>query len=438
MKNLVYLCFMTCLMALTACSDSDKGSSEMLKLEPGEFTVDAEEHALTTVVSCEGSWQAKSSSDVWCKIQNAAGTGGESLKINVEANVSTQERTAVLTVTAGKKNLQLRLTQQGRTEGQSYEYKIPLVFQVLYTDENDPLQNVSAARLNHILEKVNENYRQNQTGLQFVLATTAPDGSILPEPGINRVKWTGSYPIDYNLFMTGNNSEYLYLTWDQNEYVNVLLYQMSKSSILGVSHFPYGRQSYPLDGLKSQSSYIAASQLLYPHCVSINSTYINNESVYFFDLSDIVVTLTHELGHYFGLFHVFSEPREGQPACADTDYCADTPTYIADEYHSWLLQYKFDHRNEEIPLEKLSERHACDGTVFISTNYMDYDYALYQDFTNDQRQRIDYVLHYSPLIPGPKVGDGIDTRVAPDNGGKLDLPVRFIVCSLPQSTADAN
>lgn len=44
----------------------------------------------------------------------------------------------------------------------------------------------------------------------------------------------------------------------------------------------------------------------YPHCVSINNDYIYDHDAYY-SSSDIVATLTHELGHYLGLRHAFSE-----------------------------------------------------------------------------------------------------------------------------------
>ena len=74
-------------------------------------------------------------------------------------------------------------------------------------------------------------------------------------------------------------------------------------------------------------SHLELENLSFPYCVSINSLFINEESTgNTYNTADITVTLAHELGHYLGLHHVFSE-TENKNSCEDTDYCADTPTY---------------------------------------------------------------------------------------------------------------
>ena len=110
----------------------------------------------------------------------------------------------------------------------------------------------------------------------------------------------------------------------------------------------------------------------------------------------MVNTLCHELGHYLGLLHAFSETQCG----ANDDYCADTPDYNRATYVEWLLEMIANPSN--LDLETLSQREACDGTSFVSHNFMDYNYGYGDEFTENQAERIRYVLSYSPLIPGPK------------------------------------
>lgn len=72
-------------------------------------------------------------------------------------------------------------------------------------------------------------------------------------------------------------------------------------------------------------------------------------------------TLTHELGHAFGLYHVFSQ------FCVDADFCNDTWSYA---------------RDTENPFERLqTSKKNCEGDYFESNNYMDYPYCEYNTFT---------------------------------------------------------
>lgn len=87
-----------------------------------------------------------------------------------------------------------------------------------------------------LLDKVNELYRNcgQDLNMEFVLATEDPDGNALAEPGVNRVKWTTS-TIDCQAFMDSyKNERYLGLIWDPDRYINILLYNFSDASILGI------------------------------------------------------------------------------------------------------------------------------------------------------------------------------------------------------------
>ena len=104
-------------------------------------------------------------------------------------------------------------------------------------------------------------------------------------------------------------------------------------------------------------------------------------------------TLAHELGHYLGLFHVFSGGDNGQT----TDYCEDTPDYDRPAYDTWLASVS------RLTFAQAAQRQDRNGTTFTSYNIMDYYYGYRDRITPDQRTRIRHVLDYSPLIPGPKI-----------------------------------
>ncbi|MGN6400242.1 MAG: M43 family zinc metalloprotease, partial [Flavisolibacter sp.] len=86
-------------------------------------------------------------------------------------------------------------------------------------------------------------------------------------------------------------------------------------------------------------------------------------------------TLTHELGHFFGLRHIW-----GDATCGD-DYCGDTPVHEAP--------------NSGAPVHPKSN--ACGTTDEMFENYMDYSNdAVLNTFTAGQVSRMQTVLANSP------------------------------------------
>lgn len=246
--------------------------------------------------------------------------------------------------------------------------------------------------------------------LEFVMATEKPDGTTLEEAGVERIEWD-EVPMSCEQFMDGKDKnqakKYAEMLWNPKVYINIFVYPFSENNILGIAHLPYCLSSYPLDGLNN-GNYFLSHEVEYPHCVSINSNYIyvngDNSSYY---TADVYNTLAHELGHYLGLHHAFSEDGDNTDLCKDTDYCTDTPTYNITKYTEWvngiddLNKYSFD---------ELCTRTNCEGDTFISHNIMDYAFCYSDQFTFQQRKRIRHVLSYSPLIPGVKEYTSADTR----------------------------
>lgn len=309
---------------------------------------------------------------------------------------------------------------------ETHHYRLPVIFHVLYKDKNDANQYVKAGRLPEMIEKVNELYRRAGTNsvdmnLEFVLATESPTGKALAEPGVERIHWSTS-TIDIEEFMYNNDRKYNHLIWEPNDYINVMVYTFTDKKILGVSHFPYTPATHPLDGTETVSSHITGKNLGYAYCLSINNTYIYEESpAGKLNQNDAAITLAHELGHYLGLYHAFSEAsQDGIERCEDTDYCDDTPTYDRTEYESWLNNLPAN----SYTLKDLCQRYDCvRNTSFTSHNLMDYSYSYLDRFTQDQKQRVRHILSYSPLIPGPKK-DQSSTRAVQE--GVLDLPIRVV------------
>ena len=318
---------------------------------------------------------------------------------------------------------------------ENYHYDLPVIFHVFYKNQNDPLQYVSPNRLSEILNVVNGMYKNTtqsvNMNLTFTLATTDPKGAQLVKPGVEYIEWLGEYPIDCEKFMsddlTAGGKGYVKYLWDPNKYINIMIYNFTKeaengATTLGISHLPFTTKGeYSLEGLSEiKQSYIQLSNLTFPYCTSINSSYIDSQSnEEFYTTTDITVTLAHELGHYLGLHHTFSEDTNGGflNGCEDTDYCEDTPSYNKIEYD--------DKWNDKVPENQkfyyLLKRTNCSNKEFISHNIMDYAISYSDQFTQDQRNRVRHVLMYSPLIPGPKKTETTTTRTVDE--GLLNLPI---------------
>ena len=209
--------------------------------------------------------------------------------------------------------------------------------------------------------------------IEFVLAKVDPNGN--PTNGIDRVNlcqaaWSTT-DIDNIVKPT--------TIWDPTQYMNMWSVNFSNSQLLGYAQFP---SSSTLSGLNA------------------NGGLANTDGVVagfrFFGSSDITTgafsppydkgrTMTHEVGHFLGLRHIWGD--NSLPACPDTntyldeDFCADTPAASS--------------ANSGCP----TGTNSCPsnpGNDMIE-NYMDYtNDACMNIFTNDQKTRITTVMNNSP------------------------------------------
>lgn len=425
------------LMGFSSCEDDSSEDTPSLEISQSTFDNISSNGATVEVnVTSNDSWTA-STDATWCSLSPQKGNGNQKLTIIVEGNIEHTTRTATVTVSSSKANSKtIRISQDGAsTSAGEYHYELPVIFHVLYKDKTDPLQYVSQSRLADILSIVNKLYKEKtksvDMNLTFMLAAINPDGESMNMPGVEYIQWPESYPIDCDKFMSDNSGKYVKYLWDPNKYINVMIYNFtsdnSGTTTLGISHLPFTTvgTNY-LAGLNEvKYSHLEVENLNFPYCASINSLYIDHQStVSSYNTRDITVTLAHELGHYLGLHHTFSETKEGDliNTCKDTDYCEDTPSYdkqAYDVYYNWAMSAESPLPEEQL-FPSLVKREDCSGTRFISRNIMDYAISYSDQFTQDQRDRIRHVLTYSPLIPGPKKGQ-TQTRTVAE--GALDLPI---------------
>lgn len=359
----------------------------------------------------------------WCIPDKYQGEGNDILTIKILANTKHANRQTNLIISAQGINQTIKISQQKgevNPDLDKIHYQLPVIFHVLYQNENDINQYIKEDHLKDVLVRANHFYQSEKCGidinLEFVLATKDKNGTTLPEPGVERVPFN-ELPIDCEKFMRDNTGKYTSLLWEPNEYINIMVYPFTDSQILGISTFPYSLKNFFLEGTQQVSaSWITLENLSFPYCISINSSYIYEQSTdERINQNDAAITLAHELGHYLGLRHVFSEGGTTS-MCTDTDYCKDTPSYNRSEYEQWLNN--LDKQNK-YQLKDLAKRYSCEKGEYEAHNIMDYAYCFYNEITLEQRKRIRHILNYSPLIPGPKESR-IDTRGVQ---GRLNLPI---------------
>ena len=398
-------------LSLVSCSNQEE--VEQVKSEKS-YTLDEGENQLVVEIPCRQAWTITGASE-WCVPSTTSGRGKTSISVTVESNGSEENRTCTLLAVSEDTRHTIKITQYG-----AGIITLPLVFHVLYTDPNDSLQYLDPRRLGVLLETANDCYAGAFGGenlrVKLALATETPAGEAMAVAGVEYVLRDNA-EMNCDEFMYDNSGKYVKLLWDPNRYINVMCYPFSSDLdnengvVLGISHFPYTTTEAYLPGLTTVPyEYLTLENLQYPYCVSLDSRYIYGEEMYY--------TLPHELGHYLGLYHVFSEDDD-EAVCIDSDYCNDTPSYNREDYLRYL-SWASKHLPYDAYLSEAQLREGCSGEQFRSVNAMDYNYGAQNQFTADQRTRVRHVLRHSPLLPTEHNGY-IQRSTLHD--GPLDLPI---------------
>jgi hypothetical protein len=292
---------------------------------------------------------------------------------------------------------------------QAADYRVPVVFHIIhFGEEFGTASNIPDQRILDQLEILNQDYgRSNSdtidtpeiflpvaanTGIEFVLAKRDPEG--LPTTGIIR--------------KTGARASYgreqfdeliLESFWNPEEYVNIYVTELSGNSI--------GWSSFPFSDLPGIEEITVNPQ---KDAVIIDHRFIGNNDNTGANFESLGRTLTHELGHYFGLRHVWGDLL----SCEGSDYCEDTPNQSV----TYLGQCPE------------SPGVTCD-TEDMYSNYMNYtNDACMNLFSSCQAARMRIVLENSPrrknLINSPALSEAI--QVTNDLGIRRILESNFTAC----------
>ena len=260
---------------------------------------------------------------------------------------------------------------------------LPIVFHVLHAGE--PVgtgNNVATALITAQLEQLNDDFRRkpgtagfntNPVGadleIEFCMATVDPDGNAMEVPGINRIN-----TVSIGLNAPGFSTNYLdnivkpNTIWNPNEYINVWVTPINLLffTVLGYAQFP---SASGLPGLETGTGgALSDGVVIAPR--TVGGVNLPNPIG---GATGRGRTLTHELGHFFGLRHIW-----GDGGCNVDDFCNDTPVSNAS--------------NNGCQIGSVS----CSSADMVE-NYMDYSDDLCMNiFTQDQKSRVDAVLLNSP------------------------------------------
>lgn len=380
MRRLAFLTFLV--IGFLSCA-KDQPAPQVVKTSEQKLHFSGNEGAWQLTINSNTIWQVSGTTD-WCQVDKADGAKTDKVVIYVTANTTNQPRSTSLLIQGDRSQAEVYIQQD--TISGSHHYELPVIFHVLYSEVSDTTQNIKSEVITDLIRMCNEFYQKSTNSIdmnmELVAATEDPEGNPLPVPGIERILRSRSAIQSCNAFMSEDNTTDVSMVWDPNQYINVFIYKFTESNTLGISHLPYTPRENSLEGLHASNQYFTQMPK-YVHCISINNTYIYEETAY--------KTLAHELGHYLGLFHVFSKTD-----CSETDYCDDTESYNRQEYEIWLEAH------QDATLQEKYQRNNCEGGTFTSDNIMDYDVSYMDRFTADQFRRVRHVLENSPWIPGPK------------------------------------
>ncbi|MCS6820713.1 MAG: IPT/TIG domain-containing protein [Microscillaceae bacterium] len=231
--------------------------------------------------------------------------------------------------------------------------------------------------------------------IEFRLVTRDPQGNLMPEPGVNRVNGQAQFGISNWSTAQVNSILKPNTIWDPSKYYNMWVVQFSDASLLGFAQFPNynGIPGIPTppgpntDGLTMGYQFFGSN-------FTGDGTF--SALIAPFDRGR---TTTHEVGHGFGLRHIWGDVN----SCNDSDpynqgdFCADTPVSNSANFTGSPCTAGSVNKCPAggVPVPPYPPGSSDLPDMF--QNYMDYsDDVCMNLFTLDQKDRMRVVLRNAP------------------------------------------
>lgn len=290
----------------------------------------------------------------------------------------------------------LRIKVRPEKEFPSKEFQI--IFHIVHDGEPVGTNlNIPSEIIDREMEKVEYVFSNPEISLtpnssfpnmSFILATEDPNGNSLAEPGINRVQ----RPSEEHSILFEDWMWDIY--WDPDYYINVWVGETKNEYSYGV---------YPRVNCETEMEGISCSDATTPRHlegVALNAS----------NLSEHNWVLPHEIGHVFGLFHIFNYECGDDP-----DFVTDTNFYSRSEYE-----------NGPVTVTRID----CSGAVFTSYNIMDYwsQPIAGRDLSYDQRERVRTIVELGRFRGQKDLSDGIPrdmSQFKPDNPAKMNSRIIY-------------
>ncbi len=269
--------------------------------------------------------------------------------------------------------------QEDFNEDEVTIYQIPVVVHVVHNGEEiGSGSNISEAQIASQLVVLNEDFRKlnadsinipaefkslySDIGFEFILAKRDPDNQATT--GITRtVGSQTSWSISQDASLKSE------IFWPSEDYLNIWVTPLS-AGWLGWAQYP---ETNVLDGLEPPYNASTDGVVINYNAFGSIAKDPNANLQSRFNLGR---TSTHEIGHFFGLRHIW-----GDGGCGIDDYVTDTPL-AEDSYFS---------------CPSLGDSSTSCGSQDMFTNYMDYvDDECMNIFSYGQKDRMVIVIENSP------------------------------------------